>query len=261
MPTPEQSERYYAHAYDHGSYVSFADAEEVRGWISRHRLDEISGVARPGRWLDVGCSTGDFLAACAAEPGVEAEGIDISEKAARRAQERGLRAHQSRVEEFEPRAPYDTVTAFDVLEHVRDPHAFLSHLHGWMVPEGVLALTLPDVSSLWARWLMGRHWFYYWPDDHLFYYDPRTVSRLLEDRGFSVIRVERAYKPLSLRYAARALTAFNGVAGALAQRAVGVLPRSFASRPWRLYIGEMLVVARRRDAPPGAPSRVGGSSP
>jgi hypothetical protein len=141
------------------------------------------------------------------------------------------------------------VTAFDVLEHVRDPHAFLSRLHGWMVPGGVLALTLPDVSSIWARWLMGRHWFYYWPDDHLFYYDPRTVSRLLEDRGFSVLRVERAYKPLSLRYAARALKAFNGLVGGIAERTVGVLPRPLASRPWRLYIGEMLVLARQRPHP------------
>ena len=92
---------------------------------------------------------------------------------------------------------------------------------------------------------MGRHWFYFWPDEHLFYYDPKTISRLLEVHGFSVVRVERAHKLLSLRYAAGALTVFNRMLGGLARSAVRVLPGSLSSRPWKFYIGEMLVVARR----------------
>jgi SAM-dependent methyltransferase len=268
MPSPEDLEGYYERAYDAGAYVGFAEAEEVRRWIARQRLEAIREVARPGRLLDVGCSTGEFLAVCATEAGVEAEGVDISGSAVRRARERGLRAHAARVEDFEPSGAYQTITAFDVLEHLPDPNAFLARLHGWLAPGGILALALPDVSSAWARWLMGRHWFYYCPDEHLFYYDPRTVSRLLESSGFSVVRVERAYKPLSLGYAARALTRFNRVLGGVARAAVGILPRSLASRPWKFYIGEMLVVARRSEASPDAPpgwepavKQAAGSSP
>lgn len=255
LPSPEDLEGYYGRAYDEGSYAVFAHAEEIRGWIARHRLEAIREVVGPGRLLDVGCSTGEFLAACADEEGVEAEGVDVSASAIRRARDRGLRAHAVRVEDFEPAGPYQTVTAFDVLEHLLDPHAFLVRLHGWLVPGGTLALTLPDVSSAWARWLMGRHWFYFCPNEHLFYYDPRTVSRLLESSGFSVVRVVRAYKPLSLGYAALSLSLFNHVLGALARAAVAVLPRSVASRPWKLYIGEMLVVARRSEASADASPR------
>jgi cyclopropane fatty-acyl-phospholipid synthase-like methyltransferase len=186
---------------------------------------------------------------------VQAEGIDVSAAAVRSARERGLQAHAVSVEDFEPSGPYHSITAFDVLEHVLDPHAFLARLHGWLAPGGTLVLTLPDVSSAWASWLMGRHWFYYWPDEHLYYYDPHTVSRLLESGGFSVVRVERAYKPLSLGYAALALAHFNRALGGVARAVVWMLPRSLSSRPFRLYIGEMLVVARR-PVSPGA-----GSSP
>lgn len=245
LPGPEELARFYAHAYEEGSYVSFVEAEEVRRWISEYRLKEVRPLARPGRWLDVGCSSGDFLAACAAHEGLDASGIEISPAAVRQAQERGLRAQVARVEEFEPEAPYDNITAFDVLEHMIDPHDFLARLHRWLNPGGTLALTLPDVSSSWARWLMGRHWFYYWPDEHLFYYDPHTVGRLLESKGFAVQRVGRAYKPLSLRYAAVALASFNRVLGRIALAMVKLLPNSLASRPWKLYIGEMFVVARR----------------
>jgi 2-polyprenyl-3-methyl-5-hydroxy-6-metoxy-1,4-benzoquinol methylase len=261
MPSPEESRRYYDRAYEDGAYVPFAEAEEVRGWIARYRLEAIRKLAPPGRWLDVGCSTGDFLAACGVEQGVQAEGIDLSAPAIRRARERGLHAHAARVEDFEPSEPYHTITAFDVLEHVIDPLGFLTRLRGWLAPGGTLALTLPDVSSAWARWLMGRHWFYYWPDEHLFYYDPHTVSRLLESAGFSVLRVERAYKPLSLGYAALALTHFNRTLGGVARATVGMLPRALASRPWKLYIGEMFVVAERLESSPGSsslPSEVAG---
>lgn len=269
MPSPRDRGDYYERAYEEGAYATFAEAAQVRRWIARDRLEAIRAVARPGRWLDVGCSTGEFLAACAGEPGVEAEGIDISAAAVRQARERGLRAQAARVEEFEPSARYHTITGFDVLEHVLDPQDFLARLHGWLEPGGILALTLPDVSSVWARWLMGRHWFYYCPDDHLFYYDPSTVSRLLEANGFSVRRVERAYKPLSLRYASRALTLFNRVLGGVTRAGVALLPRSLADRPWKLYIGEMFVVAERREAlaagaapeAAGVATPGGGSSP
>ena len=92
---------------------------------------------------------------------------------------------------------------------------------------------------------MRRHWFYYWPDEHLFYFDPKTIRRLLGEEGFEVKRVLRAHKPMSLDYAARNLAAFNGALGRIAQAGVGVLPRGLREHPFRLYVGEMLVVGRR----------------
>jgi 2-polyprenyl-3-methyl-5-hydroxy-6-metoxy-1,4-benzoquinol methylase len=255
MPTPEDRRQRYAASYREGNYKTFAAADEIRRLIATHRLDELLPLARAGRWLDVGCATGSFVA-LARDAGNQAEGIDISPEAVARARERGITAHCVPVDDFEPERRYETVTAFDLIEHLLEPRAFVARLRDWIVPGGTLALALPDLRSIYPRVLMRRHWFYYWPDDHLFYFGADTIARLLREEGFAVEEIRRAYKPLTLRYTATALEMFNPVLGRLARAATRALPRGFAERPWKLYLGEMLVVARR--AEPASETRAAG---
>lgn len=246
MPEAAAVPDFYDDSYRDGRYATYAGAPEIRAGIAEHRLSAVRPLAREGRWLDVGCSTGAFLEA-ARRAGIEAEGIDVSAEAVAQARAAGLPARQARVEELEPEKPYGTITAFDVIEHLLDPRAFLARLRGWLVPQGVLALTLPDVASAYPRWLMRSRWFYYNPEEHLHYFSPDTISRLLSEEGFRVLHVGRAYKPISPRYAAAALALFNPLLGRLAHGAVALLPRSLAGRPVKLFLGEMLVVAERRE--------------
>lgn len=251
LPTREEVDARYRTAYSSGEYTAFAQARDTRELVSEHRLARVLEQAPPGRWLDVGCSTGSFVAA-AVRAGCTAEGLDISREAVEVARAGGLLAHHGRVEDFAPGRRFDVITAFDVLEHSVDPRAFVKRLRGWLRPGGRLVLTLPDVSSVYPRLLMGRHWFYYWPDEHLFYFKPATVSRLLVEEGFRVDHVQRAHKPLTLDYAARNLENFNAGLGRLARGAVSLLPERLRRRPFRLYLGEMFVVARAATGPPGA---------
>jgi SAM-dependent methyltransferase len=244
MPTADELDAYYAQSYEAGTYSFFAEAQEVRALIARHRLESIRNFAREGRWLDVGASSGDFVEVAAAERDIE--GLELSERAVEEARSRGLRMHCGSVETFEPPTPYAMISAFDVLEHLREPRAFLQRLRGWLTEGGRLVLTLPDVSSFYARWLMRRHWFFYMPNEHLFYYDPRTVQRLLEDEGFRVDTVRSSYKMLTPRYAAANLRNFNSGLGRIATGLVGTLPEAVAGRAIPMYVGEMMVFAEPR---------------
>lgn len=256
MPTPEDRARHYAVSYREGNYATFAEADEIRRLISEHRFEVLRPLCRSGHWLDVGCATGSFIEVARAA-GNEAEGIDISPEAVAKARAQGLAARCASVEAFEPECRYQTITAFDLIEHLLDPRTFVARLREWLVPDGVLALALPDVRSIYPRLLMRRHWFYYWPDDHLFYFDARTIRRLLSEEGLGVERIARATKPLTLRYTAAALTMFNPILGRVARAAVAAVPRRLAERPLRLYLGEMLVIARRVDAAPRTGMAVG----
>jgi SAM-dependent methyltransferase len=242
MPTAVELAAYYDRAYRDGIYQSYAAAEPIRRLIAAHRLTAIRPHARPGRWLDVGCGTGHFVEV-AARAGMAAEGCEVSATAVERARGRGLVVHHAAVEELPPATPYDTITAFDVLEHLRDPRAFVARLRACLVPGGTLALTLPDVRSVWAR-LMGRHWFYYAPSDHLFYFDPRTIDRLLVAQGFAAPRVTRAHKPLTPAHVALQLRLFTPSLGRIAELLLGALPMRLRDRPVRCYVGEMMVLAR-----------------
>jgi cyclopropane fatty-acyl-phospholipid synthase-like methyltransferase len=244
MPTADELAAYYERSYADGTYSFFAEAQEVRRLIARHRLEAIAAFARDGRWLDVGASSGDFVEIASRERDVE--GLELSERAVEEARSRGLRMHCAAVEDFEPEAPYATITAFDVLEHLREPRTFLRRLRGWLRDDGRLVLTLPDVSSFYPRWLMRRHWFFYMPNEHLYYYEPGTVRRLLEEEGFHVETVRSAYKMLTPRYAAANLRNFNAGLGRLAIALVGALPEAIAARPIPMYVGEMMVFAEPR---------------
>jgi 2-polyprenyl-3-methyl-5-hydroxy-6-metoxy-1,4-benzoquinol methylase len=249
MPTSADIDRYYEWAWREGVYKPYADAADIRRLIAAHRLEVVRPLARPGRWLDVGCATGHFLEA-AAGAGMTVEGLDVSPGAIHLARARGLAVHRARVEEFEPSAPYDTITAFDVIEHMLDPRGFLDRLRGWLVPGGTLVLTLPDEGSIYPRMLMRRHWFYYLPSDHLYYFNPRTMARLLGEHGFAGTRVMRAYKPLTIDYIVLQLEIFNPRLGRVARLLARPVPRRLAARPLRCYIGEMMAVGVRPGASP-----------
>jgi SAM-dependent methyltransferase len=246
MPTSAEIDAYYEWAYREGIYAPYAEADDIRRLIAEHRFGIVRPGARVGRWLDVGCATGHFVEA-ARRSGVAAEGLDVSPGAVARARARGLVAHLGRVEDFEPDAPYDTITAFDVIEHLLDPRGFLDRLRGWLVPGGTLALTLPNVGSVYPRLLMRRHWFYYLPSDHLYYFNPRTIDRLLREQGYVVRRVIPAYKPLTIRYIVPQLRIFNPILGRVGALLARPLPDRVLSHPWRCYIGEMMALAVRDD--------------
>ena len=93
----------------------------------------------------------------------------------------------------------DAVMMWDVLEHVDDPRAYLSTVYGMLEKEGVLTISTPDKSSLWAR-CMGMRWQLIVPPEHLYYYSPRNLSRLLNECGFDVLEIGKPSKWFSLSY-------------------------------------------------------------
>ena len=250
MPTQDENQHYYDETYREW-YATFHKATDIRRLIAEHRMDEVEGFATPGKWLDVGCAAGHFVA-LARERGFEAEGIDIAPAAVERAKEQGIPAHLASVEDFTPPNRYDTITAFDVLEHTIEPKDFLRKVRSWLVEDGTLALTLPDVSSIYPQLIMRKHWFYYLPNDHLHYFNPSTVRTILEQCGFRVEKVSKAYKLLTGNYIVEQLNIFNPWLGSIATAAAKLLPETLLAKPRLYFIGEMMVHARRdskADAP------------
>lgn len=159
---------------------------------SRHQLLDVLNHVEPGPALDVGCSLGYALHA-ARQLGLDPAGADVSEFAARACREQGFDARRGGMGAlpFED-ARFAIVTMKHVLEHTPDPRAALRDVRRVLRPRGGLFIAVPDPRYGKAVRSPQTSRFYQ-PSakgiQHFIYYTPATLSRLLSEEGFEVVRV------------------------------------------------------------------------
>lgn len=243
-PLPGEAElaAHHERSYTDGAYAAFAAAEAVRAAVAADRFARLRPVAVPGPWLDIGASAGEFVAA-ARVAGIDAEGIEVAAPAVELARRRGLPVRHVAVQDFNPSRSFAVVTALDVVEHLPSPLPVLERLRGWLLPDGLLALTVPNRASMAAR-LLGRHWYYYTAPDHVHHFTPTTITRLLERAGFERIRIQAIRKPLPLDYATTQLDRMAPALAPLVRLLALLLSPHQRRRPLGLPLGEILVTAQ-----------------
>ncbi len=184
-------------AYDETYYRPWTGEALRRGRIWRRRLAEVGAlVARPGRLLDVGCGTGDFLALARAR-GWEVSGTELSPYAARVAAARGLTVVPGEV--WETRLPpdrFDVATCWHVIEHVADPRRVLEEIRRVLRPGGWLVLATPNLDDhifrAAYRLARGRRPALYEEGErevHLFHFSARPLQALVTAAGLEVVEL------------------------------------------------------------------------
>ena len=208
---------------------------------AQRHLKKISKYVTSGSLVDIGCASGSFLKV-AADSGWKVTGVEPSEVLAGHAKEllqgRGEVYCATLQEASLPRASFDVLTLWDVLEHVTDPLGFLTSCAQLIKPGGYLFANLPDISSLQAR-LMGERW----PlllAEHLNYFDRNTLTRCGEQAGLQRIAFDRRPATFTLGYVLYRLSQHRIPATGLAHRMVEGNALGSLSIP--VYLGETFAV-------------------
>ncbi|MFT7676886.1 MAG: 2-polyprenyl-3-methyl-5-hydroxy-6-metoxy-1,4-benzoquinol methylase [Planctomycetota bacterium] len=170
-----------------------------------YNIGLLESFSAPGRFLSVGCGTGIDLCV-AKERGWQAEGLEIdSDVAATTAESTGCVVQHADLLDFDNEGqPFDCMYLNHVLEHPREPGAWLEKAHELLAPSGLLWIACPNIDSLSNRLktlagrlsLKARRGKHYASWHHLFFYSPSVLARLLQERyGFEVSLVQGEFLP------------------------------------------------------------------
>ena len=195
QPNQDQIAEYYPN-----TYISFPKAIEDEKSLLR-RLDRSYGLekrcreiircaGKRGRILDVGCATGIFLNGMR-QRGWICLGVEPSFYAVNYARERfHLEVYEGYLEDVEyPDEWFDAITMWDVLEHVPNQEQVLDKIGHLLKRDGWLVISLPNAES-WERFIFQKYWAGWDVPRHFHIFTPKTITRLLESRGFKVEKIK-----------------------------------------------------------------------
>ena len=143
------------------------------------------------RWLDIGAGSGHMvMSACM--NGWDAEGIEPGPWGMKAAQEKNIQIIRDffEIHDFDG-VFYDIITAMDVLEHSRDPRAFIRKCRELLNQDGLILISVPCSSSPhgWTRFLRVR-WPMVGPPGHLQYFSKKSLILLLKNFEFEILHYQ-----------------------------------------------------------------------
>lgn len=146
------------------------------------------------RILDIGCGAGRFGAALKARQTVHVTGIELNTQAAAAARSRldDVRSANLETDELDfPDGQFDSVICADILEHLRRPEVVLKMIRRWLMADGTLVISVPNVRNhTVVQSLLAGNWTYesagLLDADHVRFFTRRELEKLLFRAGFEV---------------------------------------------------------------------------
>ncbi len=148
--------------------------------------------------LDVGCSTGYFGEFIKKEKNCIVDGIEISEDKIE-AKKRLDKVYSFDIETNWPKnilkKKYDYIFFGDILEHLKDPGATLRNAKKILSKNGLIFISIPNIAHISTRLELMQGSFQYedtgiLDNTHLQYFTLSTFTRLAQDSGYKVIKVD-----------------------------------------------------------------------
>jgi SAM-dependent methyltransferase len=176
--------RHYGAAYDRTITGGGADPNHWNG-----RRDQILLHKSGGAVLDLGCSSGGFLATLRG-PSWSLFGIEMSETVAKEAEARcGAQVFVGDILDAPfPPGSFDAITCFHVFEHLYRPWDVLARVSEWLKPGGIFYAMMPNIDSAGAR-IFRSYWYPLELPRHLYHFSPATLRNLASSVGLEEVSI------------------------------------------------------------------------
>lgn len=159
----------------------YLDEKNLLKSLYKKMLQILPSASKGNRLLDIGCGRGDFIW-YANQYGWEAEGVDFTDW-------KNLRKEiKITVGDFllidKGPSSYNVITAWAVMEHVRNPSHYFKRVSQLLKPNGKFVFTVPNVASLGMMYSCDED-----TPRHLWLFTPDAVKKYLSCCG---MRLERS---------------------------------------------------------------------
>ena len=210
IPMPNSSQIAALYHEDEEHFDPYIAQEAVHHKYFRTKVGEILEKFRGVpfshgrlRLLDIGCLTGVLLDE-AKKKGMKVVGVDISHDAVSYCRKKGFTTYAGTVQSVGrklKKGSFDVVTAFQIVEHERDPLTMMKRIHSLLKRGGVIVLATPNYGGLWRK-LMGKRWFGFKHPEHVVLFDFLTMKTLLAKAGYKDIEIHAdSPRPFPLSFA------------------------------------------------------------
>lgn len=175
--------------YSNKHYLSKLTIKEHRKYrinrFAKERVNILRKFKKKGSILDFGCGSGYFIEA--ARKYFDVEGVEFSDDL------RKWLKKKLNIETYKTlsktKKKYDIITAFDVIEHVKDPTNLLKEFKKKLNKGGIILIYTPNKNSLGFNFL-GYNNNLLVPPAHLFYFNKTSFNLMTKKAGLRIIRTQ-----------------------------------------------------------------------
>lgn len=155
--------------------------EQLGAWILKNHLEN-------KKILEVGCGKGEYIDLLQKAGAKKIFGLEFSKSNIESASKAGLNVQQGYLDVgFKPplNFQFDAFAIFSFLEHWPNPNEGLTILHSFLSDGASGLVEVPNFELILSKGLYSE-----FTTDHIFYFDKKSFSFLLEKNGFEVSSIE-----------------------------------------------------------------------
>jgi len=183
-PTPSEEElmNFYKDQYAYEWFRKNAYYKKIQ---AKHRLFKIKKHLQGAKKiLDFGCGHG-FFVETVARNGFDSHGFDIGVD--KIISNKGYKiVNKNRLAEYQEKG-FDVITAWHVIEHMRDVQQVIGELKARLNSNGKLIIAVPNMGSLGFKLFRQKWGWTQQPYVHINHFSGNNLSMLLQKNGFKVV--------------------------------------------------------------------------
>lgn len=161
--------------------IILADAKHSINYLSKYRFGKKT-------LLDIGCGNGIFMDE-AVNSGWLVTGIDASLDLIKYLKKTyTYKFIQGDILTTRIKQKFDIVTLNQVIEHFSEPKLLIKRCYDLLNKDGLIYVATPNISSIVAK-IRKRDFDYIIPPEHLSYFNDKTLTRILSNEGFRVLKI------------------------------------------------------------------------